>query len=112
MPIRAPRICSCGKVVPYGVICDCQLARKKAFDRSRPTAAARGYGARWQRESREFLERNPVCKMNGCGKIARVVDHITPHKGNHALFWDKRNWQPLCVPCHSRIKQRMERGRV
>lgn len=27
---------------------------------------------------------------------ARVVDHITPHRGDVALFWDESNWQALC----------------
>jgi len=37
-----------------------------------------------------------------CGEKAVVVDHITPHRGNETLFWDKVNWQGLCLSCHSR----------
>ena len=33
---------------------------------------------------------------------ATVVDHIIPHKGDQKLFWDTRNWQPLCKPCHDK----------
>ncbi|MEO4040348.1 HNH endonuclease signature motif containing protein [Hoeflea sp. CAU 1731] len=43
-----------------------------------------------------------------CGKPAKVVDHIIPHKGDRKLFWDRSNWQPLCTPCHSSKKQRQE----
>jgi 5-methylcytosine-specific restriction enzyme A len=30
------------------------------------------------------------------------VDHITPHKGDRQMFWDRSNWQSLCHRCHSR----------
>lgn len=29
-----------------------------------------------------------------------MVDHITPHKGDRGLFWDRNNWQALCKTCH------------
>lgn len=41
---------------------------------------------------------------------ASVVDHILPHRGDQALFWDKDNWQSLCAECHNRHKQRIEHG--
>lgn len=34
--------------------------------------------------------------------MASVVDHVIPHRGDKALFWDSDNWQPLCKPCHDR----------
>jgi 5-methylcytosine-specific restriction protein A len=34
--------------------------------------------------------------------MAVVVDHITPHRRNKELFWDKTNWQALCKRCHDR----------
>jgi len=34
--------------------------------------------------------------------MATVVDHITPHKGDNDLFWDRANWQSLCESCHNR----------
>ena len=37
-----------------------------------------------------------------------LVDHIMPHKGNMALFWNRANWQPLCNHCHSQAKQAQE----
>lgn len=80
---------------------------------TRPTTAQRGYGGRWQRERLLFLQRNPLCVM--CKRedritAATVVDHITPHKGNHALLWDWSNWQPLCKQHHNRDKQAIDRG--
>ena len=71
----------------------------------RRTAAQRGYGHRWQVARLEFLRAHPLCVLceaAGLLTAATVVDHITPHKGNYDLFWDQRNWQPLCRTCHNR----------
>jgi 5-methylcytosine-specific restriction protein A len=70
------------------------------YDNHRGTAAQRGYGARWRKVRAYYLAKNPICLR--CGDIATVVDHITPHKGDMILFWDKTNWQPLCKSCHDR----------
>jgi 5-methylcytosine-specific restriction enzyme A len=111
MPSLPPRLCSCGTIVPSGERCACQLAsdraRKARHDTKRPTARQRGYTREWQRESKAFLVTYPYCVM--CGIPASLVDHITPHKGDKRLFWDRSNWQPLCVFCHSSHKQREER---
>lgn len=111
MPMKAPRICSCGKVVPAGVQCSCQKAqdkaRKAAHDKRRPSARERGYTAEWDKARAEYLLAYPSCKR--CGARATLVDHVTPHKGNQTLFWDRRNWQALCTPCHSGAKQSEER---
>lgn len=37
------------------------------------------------------------------------VDHIVPHKGDMALFWDSQNWQPLCPDHHDIVKQGEEK---
>ena len=74
-------------------------------DRVRGGADARGYDARWRRERKDFLERNPLCaECRRAGKLtpATVVDHIVPHRGDQRLFWDKTNWQPLCKDCHDK----------
>lgn len=52
-----------------------------------------------------------------CAKCAReygntallVGDHITPHRGDPALFWDRANIQCLCKPCHDGAKQAEEK---
>jgi 5-methylcytosine-specific restriction protein A len=69
----------------------------------RGTAAERGYDGKWRKARLHYLARNPlcvICDSNGIVRAANVVDHITPHKGNSGLFWDSRNWQPLCKMCH------------
>lgn len=78
------------------------------------SAAARGYGHAWRKARVGFLASHPLCLMcEQLGRItaASVVDHIKPHKGDQALFWDRSNWQPLCKPCHDGAKQRLEQGR-
>jgi 5-methylcytosine-specific restriction enzyme A len=38
-----------------------------------------------------------------------VADHVRPHRGDEALFWDRANLQCLCKPCHDSAKQSEER---
>ena len=79
----------------------------------RPSAAKRGYGYRWQKASKGFLKKNPLCvecKEQGSTTQAEVVDHIVPHKGDMKLFWDRDNWQSMCVPCHNSKTAREDGG--
>lgn len=69
---------------------------------ARPHSAARGYGWRWQAYRRSYLRRNPICNTPECGAPATVIDHIVDHKGDKALFWNKKNHQPKCKACHDR----------
>lgn len=56
---------------------------------------------RFRRLRRAFLMRHPMCAV--CKRMAASdLDHITPHRGDPALFWDQRNWQGLCHVCHAR----------
>ena len=85
------------------------------------------YGSRWNIARLSFLQDHPLCSM--CQEqhrivAATVVDHIEPHKLSDAiqsdnplaiakaqkLFWDKKNWQPLCKAHHDSTKQRMEKS--
>lgn len=113
MPFRAPRLCGCGRTIFDGARCACEVKRdfrrKAAHDANRPTARQRGYDARWDRERAAFLKANPKCRNLRCDEPAKVVDHIIPHKGDMRLFWDRSNWQSLCVRCHSKHKQALER---
>ena len=76
--------------------------------------AGRLYDRRaWRRRSRQFLQRNPLCRMCeaiGRTELATVVDHIKPHRGNAELFWDQANWQGLCATDHSAAKQQIEKS--
>jgi len=117
MPVKAPSICGCGLKVAAGSLCPCAAKRRaeaakrqRVRNRSRPSANQRGYSAQWRIASKAFLAmpENRYCVV--CGKPAQAVDHIKPHKGNHALFWDKANWRPICISCNSRKAVREEGG--
>jgi 5-methylcytosine-specific restriction protein A len=78
----------------------------------RPSAAKRGYDARWRRRRRRFLASNPLCASclaAGRSVAAVVVDHVVPWDGDRELFEDEGNWQGLCVGCH-KAKTGRERG--
>lgn len=66
-------------------------------DRSKP------YSHKWRKERARFLKENTLCVRcfkNGKLVKATVVDHVTPHRGDMELFWDRSNWQVLCKSCH------------
>ena len=102
MPNRAPMPCGrvgCSALVVGGGRCP----RHKTP--ATVVAGARWYGqARWRRERRIFLQYNPLCvacAARGVATPADEVNHIQPHAGNAALFFDVGNWQALCASCHS-----------
>lgn len=67
--------------------------------------------ARWQRIRARQLQREPLCRFcqqKGRITAATVCDHVTPHKGNKAIFWGGP-FQSLCAPCHNGTKQQIER---
>jgi 5-methylcytosine-specific restriction protein A len=97
MPIRPPQ----HKPLWYKPVTE----RKKESDERRGTAHERGYGHKWRKARESFIKANPLCVE--CAKAdivepATVVDHIIPHKGDIKLFWDRKNWQPLCKQHHDR----------
>ena len=106
MPRRPKVPCAqpgCPACVESGKIyCEDHLKLHPEITRS---ASKRGYGSRWQRISREYLQAHTLCVR--CMKKepprytkATVVDHIVPHRGDQKLFWDRGNWQALCKSCH------------
>ena len=67
------------------------------------TTNERGYTYRWQQARAAYLRSHPLCIMcqvDGVIAAADVVDHVEPHRGDMALFWDEANWQPLCKGHH------------
>lgn len=112
MPTRAPSVCGlCGKAHLVTERCAPALAREKdrkaRHDQTRPTARQRGYDRKWAEARATFLAEHPTCRV--CGAPATVVDHIIPHKGDMRIFWDRRNWQPLCSHHHNSAKQSLDR---
>lgn len=105
MPYRSNIPCKhpgCAALIPHGQM---YCAEHKQLNKNdRAYASERGYGAKWQRERRKFLDSNPFCvKCYEEGHLtkATVVDHIKPHRGDQKLFWDRSNWQPLCEHHHN-----------
>ena len=104
MPDRPLRPCKkpgCRNLTRSGW-CD---EHKPVYRDDRGSANSRGYTARWRRERARYLAEHPwcaECQRQGRLEPATEVDHIVPHKGDQALFWDRGNWQGLCKRCHSR----------
>lgn len=71
---------------------------------------------RWRDLRLEIAERDGwTCRQTGVlltgehpAPNALVVDHIKPHRGNLALFWDPANLQAVSKAYHDGEKQRLE----
>jgi 5-methylcytosine-specific restriction enzyme A len=96
----------------------CKAAHQRADTARRGDARTeRGYDWRWRRYREAYLKRHALCaecQRQGRTTAARVVDHIRPHKGDQALFWEPSNHQSLCDytspwNCHGR-KTALEDG--
>ncbi|HYN08498.1 MAG TPA: hypothetical protein VES67_14030 [Vicinamibacterales bacterium] len=116
MPQACLKYCawpSCPEKVPSGYCAE----HARAKDRERGNFRERGYDARWDRRSRRFLRKYPLCGMRPGGlqpvmsrcfdeertTAAYQTDHVVPHRGDQRLFDDEQgNWQALCRECGAR----------
>lgn len=91
------------------------LTREGYCPRHKPSKASRRGSAEyhgwyslpvWTEDLRPAqLLREPFCRecaKRGIRTRATVVDHVTPHRGDWALFIDPANHQSLCKSCHDR----------
>lgn len=120
-PLKHCSYPGCGKLFRNsGLFCDKHRViadknreeRKRINDKKRDSSGKRGYSSAWRRAREGFLAHHPfcvVCEAEGFPRLAVVVDHIVPHKGDKNLFWDKSNWQPLCKHHHD-LKTARENG--
>ena len=72
---------------------------------------SRLYSRTWSKARAHFLAQHPYCVLcQEMGRLMRatVVDHVKPHRGDPHLFWDEKNWQPLCKLCHDATKKSLE----
>jgi len=80
--------------------------RAKAKTSTEALAGAQLYATKaWRDLRKAFLKKNPLCvDCAGLGLVVEAtdVDHIKPHRGDRALFFDRSNLQSLCKSCHSR----------
>lgn len=74
--------------------------------------------ARWQRLRQEVLIRDAytcqrtfrVCGGGPGEPHSPVVNHIIPHRGSEALFWDPANLQTVTKQVHDSLIQAEEQG--
>jgi 5-methylcytosine-specific restriction protein A len=62
-------------------------------------------GATWLELRESWLRSYPLCidcLKEGISKLANVVDHVEPHKGDTETFFDLRNLQSLCTIHHNK----------
>jgi 5-methylcytosine-specific restriction protein A len=108
MPTRPLRPCTspgCPELVKSGRCARHLAAHYKSQDARRGSAAARGYGRRWQRIRADHLQLEPLCRFcraEGRTTAATEVDHIDGDSSNNA----HTNLRSACKPCHSRRTMR------
>jgi 5-methylcytosine-specific restriction enzyme A len=112
MPWRSKQLCAgrCGRTVSAGY---CESCRASGVAEEEKPEWHALYGAAWQRASKTWLAQHPLAVdifggHRGVLKVAEAVDHIIPHRGDRALFWDSSNWQGLTKSDHDR-KTALER---
>lgn len=69
---------------------------------------------KWQKIRNAHITEHPTCVMceaQGKVTLARVVDHIYPHKGDEAKFYSGP-FQSLCYAHHNSTKQKMEKREI
>lgn len=81
--------------------------KKRPDYRSEEAAAYRPWywTQRWRRKAKAQLAEQPLCvRCFAKGRItpATVANHVTPHKGNEALFWDGP-LESTCKHCHDGV---------
>lgn len=84
---------------------------RKTHDEERGSARERGYDHHWAKTRAGWFRSHPLCvacEANGRVAAGVYLDHIVPHRGDKALFWDRHNWQGLCTDCHLRVKALIE----
>lgn len=70
--------------------------------------------ARWKKLRWAVLVRDRfTCQR--CGRLEGdtallVANHKRPHRGDPRLFWDERNIETACKPCHDGVIQSEERA--
>lgn len=104
----------CGAIVSGGGRCEThRLEARRAADRRRPNAAARGYDATWAKRRAEFLRWFSVCV--DCGEPATVADHDPVSRAELVRRGvpDPDAWgylRPRCERCHNRRTVREDGG--
>jgi len=123
VPIAPSPFCSgknrrCTARATRGGYCDdCFLARQRAYEEGRPSAAARGYDREWQATRAAYLADNPWCECDDCLQLpawrrpeATVVDHKDGLGPLGPRGHDPSNLRSMTKPCHDRRTARDQPG--
>ena len=110
MPKRACRYPKCPALITSGRYCEKHQERfdkyrNQRIDSQRMASSQRGYDSRWRKYRTLYLKAHPLCvacEARGRTRAAEVVDHIIPHQGDEALFWEPSNHQALCRWHHNK----------
>lgn len=104
--MRPLRVCAergCHELVSIGR-CPVHAKVVRAHEQRFCSGPGANYGRRWKKLRRMFLDRHSLCidcQAEGRTRLADEVDHVIPHRGDVALFWDQSNWAPRCKSHHS-----------
>ncbi|MBV1929468.1 MAG: HNH endonuclease [Gammaproteobacteria bacterium] len=118
---RLTRLPGTLKAAPPAIGYSDRAAAMRARDQVRRQGASlhRLYNTvRWEKLRLEILERDGwKCRHYGWQLVegrkephSAVVDHIKPHRGNLALFWDVDNLQSVSKKYHDSEKQKIEKA--
>lgn len=91
--------------MPWKAVDPVAVERRRAEHRERKASPAQRlyHTALWTAVRNAQLWREPecrACRRKGILRAAEVVDHIDPHHGDRAKFFDQHNLQSLCKSCH------------
>jgi 5-methylcytosine-specific restriction enzyme A len=93
-PLRPCRIC--GRASEDGY---CPEHQSKRWDDGRANSGERGYDSQWNRFSKWYKRRHPICS---CGQPTYIPHHKVPLSEGGSKY-DESNLEPLCIACHNRI---------
>lgn len=85
----------CGRITEHSLCPDHRKTKDK-----RPSAAKRGYDAKWRKTRKGYLISYPWC--SDCGAKATDVDHIDGLGPKGPMGHDWSNLRSYCHSCHSR----------
>jgi 5-methylcytosine-specific restriction enzyme A len=113
MALRIPRPCSYPGCSTLGCTVHVRpvSTEQRPPDR-RPSAARRGYDARWRERRKEFLSTHPYCE--DCGAPATIPDHVPSRRtllAQGVADPDADQYlHPRCHSCHNKHTNAVDGG--
>lgn len=77
---------------------------------NRPSAAQRGYDARWRQTRARFLAKHPTCEHPGCSEPSTDAHHLDGLGPSGPRGHDESNLQALCSRHHKLITAQLQPG--